>query len=299
MPNIWKVLAIAGTLFILSGRIGLAQEATPIRIGGDPALQPILDQALADYAATHPGVTFEIVPTDATAGMTALSLGGVAIAMLAREPNNAERLAMPDLVLDRIGTEAIAFAVHSTSTLQRITRDQARDLFLGRIQNWKELGAGEAPVVRLCRSEGRASWGWLLECLGLEPGVQSHPLLDRAFVKLPGKEESEVEVRFCAADQDPMTLLRNEVYGLACVPLTTNTMTAAAEGSVRLLELQGVAPTEDNVRKDIYPFRRPLILATKATAPAAVIDFKNWLLSPEGQKVVARFDAIPVQTGGP
>ena len=55
-----------------------------------------------------------------------------------------------------------------------------------------------------------------------------------------------------------------------------------------------VDPTEDAVRTGEYPISRPLFLYSEATPSGLAKAFIDFVLSPEGQKVVRQIDFVPV-----
>ncbi len=302
MQRLWTLPAIAGVLLAMIAGSGLAQETILVRVGGDSALWPILEDAIHEYSTKHPGVKFEMNATDSTQAYQALADGAIHVAMTTREPDVKERDLAKDLVLNRIGMEALAFAVHPSSPMHKITRDQVRDLFMGKIENWKDLGGLDRKIHRSCRIDGPARWYWLLDSCGLETDPQRDEGQDpdRAFVRQKGETDSrEVSVRLLEVDRDPLEFPVRDETAIACVPLSRTTLSAHEEGTIRLLELQGVVPTEENVRLGIYPFQRPLNVATLESAPDVVRDFANYLAGPDGQRIVARYHAIPAQPRGP
>ena len=48
----------------------------------------------------------------------------------------------------------------------------------------------------------------------------------------------------------------------------------------------GVAPTVENASNDSYPITRPLQIYVIGEPAGAVKEYLDWILSPEGQKVV-------------
>ncbi len=64
-----------------------------------------------------------------------------------------------------------------------------------------------------------------------------------------------------------------------------------------IVSVDGVEPTAENISNGEYPLHRDLILVTKGNLTAPAEDFINWILSIEGQSVVAEsgFIQIPVE----
>jgi phosphate transport system substrate-binding protein len=72
-------------------------------------------------------------------------------------------------------------------------------------------------------------------------------------------------------------------------------------GGIRLLEIDGVAPTAGNVRDGSYPFTVPFYAVTAVKSPDAVTGrdlnarrLVDWILSWEGQLLVERTGYVPL-----
>jgi phosphate transport system substrate-binding protein len=75
--------------------------------------------------------------------------------------------------------------------------------------------------------------------------------------------------------------------------LSWGTLAPAVQG-VRVLSLDGVAPGPDSIRTADYPLSRPMVLATRGVPAGPLKDFLDYVMSPEGQAIVARA-FIPVR----
>jgi phosphate transport system substrate-binding protein len=69
--------------------------------------------------------------------------------------------------------------------------------------------------------------------------------------------------------------------------VTAATVSYAIPGS-RWVLVDGLGPTADDVRTGSYLLARPLLLVTKSPAPPHVQEFLDFMISPEGQKIVGR-----------
>ncbi len=64
-----------------------------------------------------------------------------------------EELAEADAKLEQkaIGRDALVFTVNESNPVQSLTQQQLRDIYAGRITNWKEVGGADAPIVAFQR----------------------------------------------------------------------------------------------------------------------------------------------------
>ena len=63
---------------------------------------------------------------------------------------------------------------------------------------------------------------------------------------------------------------------------------------VKHLKINGEEPTEKNVIDNIYPISRYLYLYTLQIPEGTIKNFIDWVLSPEGQKVIQEAGYIPL-----
>ena len=67
--------------------------------------------------------------------------------------------------------------------------------------------------------------------------------------------------------------------------------------SVKALNIDGVEGTPENVRNGTYAVSRPFYLVNRESLSPAAADFKNYILSAEGQKLIEENGYIPVEAG--
>lgn len=74
---------------------------------------------------------------------------------------------------------------------------------------------------------------------------------------------------------------------------TSGSATSAAP--VKVLQIAGVAPSQETARSGQYPLMRPLNLLTGPLSQPLADDFIAFVLSPEGQQIVEEAGWIPVR----
>lgn len=82
---------------------------------------------------------------------------------------------------------------------------------------------------------------------------------------------------------------------IAYVSVGTAEEVANKGAKIRLLDLDGVSATVANVANETYPFRRPLYVVTKGQPQGKLKDFVDFLLSPDGQKIVESLDFVKIK----
>ena len=64
---------------------------------------------------------------------------------------------------------------------------------------------------------------------------------------------------------------------------------SARKRKVKMLKVNGVAPTKENIISGKYPFRRPLYIVVKKNARPEVRRFVDFVLSKKGQKLISSY----------
>jgi phosphate transport system substrate-binding protein len=69
---------------------------------------------------------------------------------------------------------------------------------------------------------------------------------------------------------------------------------AAVDATVQALTVDGVEGNAENVLAGTYPIIRPALFLTKGEPSPLEQEFINWVLGPEGQRMLADMDMVPV-----
>jgi phosphate transport system substrate-binding protein len=182
------------------------------------------------------------------------------------------------LIGTTIGYDAIAVFVHSSNPVKDLTKEQLKGIFTGQIKNWKEVGGKDAPITPNTEilTGKRATIEMFQELV-----------LDGAAFG-PGFKQIDLP-------RDQIIDLAATPNGICTVSLgllaTTSTEVRA---KIKDLSLGGVAPTDKNIQSGAYLISRPLLLVSKGLPKDEVKEFISFMLSPEGQKIVA-INFVPVR----
>ena len=119
-----------------------------------------------------------------------------------------------------------------------------------------------------------------------------------AFVELMGIEQEDEN-----GEKVDMTLPEAQISNSTSAVMTTVSGDVSAIGyislgslddSVKAVSVNGVEPTADNVKSGDYVVSRPFNIITTAETSEVAQDFVNFIMSTEGQAVVAEEGYIPV-----
>lgn len=130
-----------------------------------------------------------------------------------------------------------------------------------------------------------------------------------AFIELFGIELFGIEQKNDAGEKEDMTTDDAQITNSTSVMMTTVqgnpkaigyiSLGSLDESVVKAVEIDGAAPTVENVKAGTYKVVRPFNIATKGEASEAAQDFINFIMSADGQKVVSENGYITVDDAAP
>ena len=82
---------------------------------------------------------------------------------------------------------------------------------------------------------------------------------------------------------------------VGAVGMTTATVVEQSRGQIKVVSLNGIIPSADNVERKTYMLTRDSLLVTKAMPPPTVARFVEFVRSPAGATVIVANGAVPVK----
>ncbi len=242
------VLALGGCGQSVSGTITEA---------GSTTVQPLAEKLAAAFKEKNPDVTVTIQGGGTGVGIKSAADGTVDIGAASRELNPDE----PKLVKHLLAKDGIAIVVNPSNPVTGLTKDQIIKVFAGEITNWSEVGGSSGTITVVAREEGSGTRG------AFQDMVMGKTLItDKAIL------------------QPSNGALRTSV---STTPLAIGFLSLAyIDSTVKPLEVNGVAPTQENCKSGKYPIVRPLYFLTKEQPTGLVKAFIDFCTSSAGQKIV-------------
>lgn len=209
-------------------------------------------------------------------GLAALRARRIDIALSGRPLTPAEQA--QGLVSTTFATNPLAFATQVETPVEGITSAEVADALSGEMTSWP--GGGPLRLIRRDRTEG----DWIL-LASLSPEIAQ--AVDRAHAR-PG-------LATAGTDQENAELLER-IPGSFGVLSVGQAM--AERRRVKLLPLDGVAPTAEAVAAGRYRLSRGLMVVTRGEPGAAVAAFLDFLASPPARTVLRQHGYEPVPATG-
>lgn len=198
---------------------------------------------------------------------------------------SAEQLAAAEragltLHMTPIGREAFVFFVNSRNPVTELTVEEVRGIYTGEITSWRQVGGKSWHIRPFQRAENSGSQSALQRLMG------DAPLL-----------EPETEDRISAMDGIIRQVASYRNYKNAIgFSFRFYSTEMVSSNDIRLLALNGVAPTRETIRDGSYPISSAFYAITAAPAGypppqetnSDIAAFLEWMLSPQGQSIVEK-----------
>ncbi len=274
---------VAGlVLAALSAAPARAQELQgSIQIKGSDTMVNLCQAWAEAFMAKQPKVVVAVTGGGSGGGIAALISGTCDLAATSRQMTEKERAqaaqqgAAPQELTAAL--DGLAVVVHPANSVQRLTLAQLADIFTATIKNWRELGGVDKAIVLLSREVNSGTHVYFKEHV-LGKGAEFAP----EALLLPSSQAIADEVA-----SNPSAI---GYYGMGYLN-PRNAVVAVAKTA----EGPYIEPSEDAVRSGAYPISRPLFFYTRGEPPAVVKAFLEFVLSPDGQRVVKQIDFVPLE----
>jgi phosphate transport system substrate-binding protein len=249
----------------LVGRAEAAALSGRLVIAGSTSVQPLAEELAEEFMARHPAVRIQVQGGGSSAGIAAAGSGAADIGTSSRKLK-AEESGLNEVTL---ALDGIALVVHPANPVKNLTADEARRIFSGEITDWKQVGGKPGRIMAVTREAGSGTRGAFEELV-----MGGASISTKAIV-----QGSTGAVRSSVAQA-------RQAIGYVSI--------GALDRTVKAVSLDGVPPTEANVRNKAYRLARPFLFLTKGRPSGVAKAFIDFALGEEGQRVVAR-EFVPVR----
>ncbi|MCU0236580.1 MAG: phosphate ABC transporter substrate-binding protein [Acidobacteria bacterium] len=273
-------------IMILGGCSRQSQQANSLQIKGSDTMVN-LGQAWAEaFMKKAPNVSVAVTGGGSGTGIASLLSRTCDIAELSRELKPEELAMAKKKGLDpqqiTVALDGLAVVVHPANPLSQLTMEQLAAIFSGRVTNWKEIGGADLPIVVLSREVNSGTHVYFKEHVLRGEDKNSQAEFAANALMLPSSQAIADEV-----DQNPGAV---GYYGMGYISPSEKALAIARDAASPYVQ-----PTIENVVSQAYPISRPLLMVTRGQPEGLVADFLDFVLSPEGQKIVVKIDFVPVK----
>lgn len=186
-----------------------------------------------------------------------------------------------ELTVTPIGKEAFVFFVNEKNPVRNLTTQQIREIYAGTTENWKEVSGQDMPIIAYQRKTNSRSQKML------EQFMEGTPLMKPAT-------EDEFEDGYGIVQH--RAEYRNYKNAIGFSHRFT-TLELVEKHKIKLLNIDGVAPTNDSIRSGEYPLVREFYAVTAGTDNPTIQQFIDWMVSEEGQRLLEKSGYVSLREG--
>jgi phosphate transport system substrate-binding protein len=273
-----KLMAFGMVLLMLSPAFVVAapREGT-LLLEGSTTVGPIGDAFAQAFKKMYPNVSITVNKTGSGNGAAALVDGRCDIAMMSRfmkeeefkKAVSGEKGFLP--VAHAVAMDGVCVIVYPSNPVKALTRAQVRDIYNGKITNWKALGGPNMSIVPISRDTSSGTY--------------------ETFEGLVmNKEKMASNVEYVNSNPQAHSRVKLTSGAIGYVGL------GFLDNSVKALDIDGVTPTRFSIARGVYPVSRPLFLFTNGypALGSLVYEFCTFHLTEQGQEIIEAKGFIPV-----
>ena len=300
----WTCLLSAAVLALapLGGCRGERRGA--VNVVGSTSVQPFAEMLAEEFQQRNPGSVIDVQGGGSTAGVQAVVNRIAEIGMCSRNVRPEEG----DFRKVVIARDGLAVVVHKSNPVAGLSRQQIRDIFAGRIVNWREAGGEDRGIRLITREEGsgtREAFTKLVIEIKDKPAVATAaatigagetPPTGQAAAR-PAAKQPPIRISRKALTQESngavKELVRADRAAIGYMSL------GLVGPDLKVLAVDGVAPSTAKVLSGAYPLVRPFLFITPSEISPTARAFIQFVLSPDGQALLGKEGLVPGEAVAP
>ena len=235
-------------------------------LGGENALKIAKD----NYTNTHPGYV-KLINNETDL-------------IIVTEPSKEElalaKKANVELEITKVVNEGFVFFINSKNKVDNLKLSDIRDIYSGKITNWKTVGGNDATIIAYQRPVNSGS----------QTGMLSLVMKDLKL-KSPTTEEM---VETMGGIVDIVADFDNNIDGIGySYYYYANIMYTSP--NIKFLGINGVKPTYETIQNETYPIMTGYYIVTRKDASDNTLKLKQAILSEDGKRVTKGIGYVPVK----
>ena len=249
------LIAIIMALGILSFGPGASQR---IDIVGSTSVQPVAEKLVEEYKINHPDVKLNVQGGGSSLGIKTVHDGIADIGMSSKELDSSGKEGISEY---EIGRDGIIVAVNVKNNVSDLTKSQLKDIFSGKITNWREVGGNDGEIHIVCREAGSGTLNAFEDIVMGDTKIKSDAIV-----------QSSTEAVKQSVKQD------ENAIGFVSF--------AHVSDDVKTLNIGGVTPGNETIADGSYELQRPFLFLVKGNPSGELKKFIDWTGGSEAQKII-------------
>lgn len=252
-----------------------------VTIKGSDTMVHLVSNWAEDFMRQYPSIQVSVTGGGSGTGIAALINGTTDIAASSRDIKDKEKKQAEEkgtrLKEVTVGSDGIAIIVNNNNPLNELSMSQIKDIFTGKITNWKQLGGPEQPILSYSRESSSGTYVFF----------QEHVLDKKDYAK---------STRLMPATSGIVEAVSSDASGIGYVGLGYAQKTGDKVKVIAVksdMKAKAITPSEESVLDKSYPIARELYLYVPEKVSGASDQFVEYVLSKKGQEIVKESGYIP------
>ncbi|RDD62975.1 phosphate ABC transporter substrate-binding protein [Ferruginivarius sediminum] len=265
-----KLAAVALPLLALTvSAIQAKADETRLLLTGSSTIAPIAEEIAHLYEEKNQDVRIDIQTGGSTKGVIDQRRGLNDIAMVSRRLKPSES----DLTAHTFALDGLAMIVHEDNAVEDLSSDDIRAIYTRKKTDWSDFGDDGGEIIIINKSEGRATLDLFLDHFGLiPPDIKPHMVIG----------ENEQGIKAVAGNRS----------AIGYVAISTAFYDAEHGVAIKLVGLDGVLATVENVANGSYPAIRQLNLVTAGEVSKTTQAFLDFAQSEAVHEILDTFHVV-------
>ena len=253
----------------------IAAEKQTLQIEGSTTVGPIADAFAEAFQNRYSDLDITVNKSGSGTGAAALVDGRCDIAIMSRFMKDKEyKKAVSNgiyPVAHVVAMDGVCSVVHPSNPVKELTTAQVRDIYKGKINNWKEVGGPDLKIVVISRDTSSGTYETF------------HKLVMK-------KQEMASGVEYVNSNPQAHARVKTTVGAIGYVGI------GFLDANVKALKLDGVMPSRETIASGTFPVARPLFMFTNGYPKLGSMTHKfcSFYLSETGQEIIEAKGFVPV-----
>jgi phosphate transport system substrate-binding protein len=248
-------------------------EVARITIKGSDSMLPLTEKLAEEYMKQNPAISIYVYGGGSAEGIKALIRNEIDICTTSRNLEPQETKALAEYygsvgLFYLIAKDALCLYINKSNPVKDYSIEQIKNIFECKVINWNELGWEDREIVPVIRNLNSGTHLYFKEHV-----LEGAEYCNSAIVKSTTNDVIEF------IEQN------NNAIGYGSIGYS---------GDFSYARINGIEPSEKNAQNDTYPITRYLHFFTTQIPKGSVKNFVDWVLSPEGQRIVKQAGYIPL-----
>jgi phosphate transport system substrate-binding protein len=236
-----------------------------IDIVGSTSVQPLAEKLANTYMKNNSNVLINVQGGGSGMGIRSIQQKITNMGMVSAELSQEDK---KGITVIKLGDEGIVVCVNNENNISNLTTQQIRDIFSGKIDNWKDVGGANSKIHVITREDGS----------GTRTGFET--ILMKGY-----KIKKDAIVQSSTNEIEQSVVNDNNAIGYVSYTTISN--------NVKDVLIDGVKVSDDTIVDGSYKLIRPYLFLIHDHDDLYVNDFLNWVFSPEGLEIIKHEKIIP------